>query len=285
MKVWTILMLVLGLVEAPSYAAKRNNPTFPATEDSPSEEVISSAPGYRGMPAPQRPEQQDVQLESLSAEPVRAAPSPVRVPSPKQRVAISKKTKTSKKKTVVVSYDKVPTSQSKPFVDRLHLVETLVSKYGRAYDYRSMTVPELEAVLEKLDAEAAPTRIVRETESASPTAPLAPPVVTRPIVETVVTPITEPDQTATSTETDRVQKRIRARNELRKQVEAEDAAEASSEMDNSETTLPPVELPAPPPPAPRAAVEEALPSPEESSTSIGSQAPETIAPYDRRQGQ
>ena len=52
------------------------------------------------------------------------------------------------------SFDVVPTSQTEPFIRRLKLAEALLTRHGRAYDYRAMTVVELQHVLDKLDSEA-----------------------------------------------------------------------------------------------------------------------------------
>jgi hypothetical protein len=52
------------------------------------------------------------------------------------------------------SYDVVPSSQTEPFIRRLKLAEALLTRYGRAYDYRAMTVVELQKVLDKLDSDA-----------------------------------------------------------------------------------------------------------------------------------
>lgn len=54
----------------------------------------------------------------------------------------------------LTSYDVVPSSQTEPFIRRLKLAEALLTRYGRAYDYRAMTVVELQKVLDKLDSDA-----------------------------------------------------------------------------------------------------------------------------------
>jgi hypothetical protein len=50
-------------------------------------------------------------------------------------------------------FDIVPTSQTEPFIRRLKLAEALLTRYGRAYDYRAMTVIDLQHILDKLDSE------------------------------------------------------------------------------------------------------------------------------------
>jgi hypothetical protein len=58
-------------------------------------------------------------------------------------------------------YDNVPADQVDPIITRLRLVGQLILRYGRAYDYRTMTVQELETILHRLDAnEAAQARAV-----------------------------------------------------------------------------------------------------------------------------
>jgi hypothetical protein len=112
--------------------------TYPATEEGPSQEVVSSAPGYNGTaPLPQaEPESSDAAAAAAAAQ-TKKATAPQAAPA-----AVSK------------GFDLVPTNQTEPLIRRLKLAETLVMKYGRAYDYRAMTVLELQGILDKLDAEA-----------------------------------------------------------------------------------------------------------------------------------
>src|SRR5262249_42158984 len=55
-------------------------------------------------------------------------------------------------------YDPVPVGQAEPLSRRLRLVDEMIRKYGRAYDYRIHTVKELEAILADLDAQARPAQ-------------------------------------------------------------------------------------------------------------------------------
>lgn len=54
-------------------------------------------------------------------------------------------------KTSEIGYDLVPTNQTDPLIQRLKLVEQLILKYNRAYDYRVHTIKDLESILAKLD--------------------------------------------------------------------------------------------------------------------------------------
>jgi hypothetical protein len=51
-------------------------------------------------------------------------------------------------------YDRVPIEQTNGVAKRLGLVEEILRKHGRAYDYRSLTVRDLEQILAELDAQA-----------------------------------------------------------------------------------------------------------------------------------
>lgn len=51
---------------------------------------------------------------------------------------------------VAKTYDRVPQDQIDPVLTRLQLVEEIVRRFGRAYDYRTHTVRELEAILQQL---------------------------------------------------------------------------------------------------------------------------------------
>ncbi|MGK5082647.1 hypothetical protein WDW37_05020 [Bdellovibrionota bacterium FG-1] len=48
-------------------------------------------------------------------------------------------------------YDPVPVGQVEPLAQRLKLVETLIQRHGRAYDYRIHTIKELQEILSQLD--------------------------------------------------------------------------------------------------------------------------------------
>lgn len=50
------------------------------------------------------------------------------------------------------SYDPVPSDQVNPVVRRLRLVEEIVRKHQRAYDYRMLTTRDLESILASLES-------------------------------------------------------------------------------------------------------------------------------------
>lgn len=50
------------------------------------------------------------------------------------------------------AFDVVPSDQTDALIKRLKLVETLIKRYGRAYDYRVLTTKDLEGLLAKLEA-------------------------------------------------------------------------------------------------------------------------------------
>jgi hypothetical protein len=52
------------------------------------------------------------------------------------------------------TFDSVPQAQADGVAKRLKLVEEIVRRYGRAYDYRSLTSKDLELILAELDAKA-----------------------------------------------------------------------------------------------------------------------------------
>jgi hypothetical protein len=53
-----------------------------------------------------------------------------------------------------IPFDSVPSGQADAISKRLRLVERLLTKYGRAYDYRTLTVKDLESILAYLEEEA-----------------------------------------------------------------------------------------------------------------------------------
>lgn len=70
-----------------------------------------------------------------------------------------------------LSYDPVPSDQIDALSRRLQLVDALIRRHARAYDYRTHTVHDLELTLAKLDASIAP----KAAPAAAPRAQLVPP--------------------------------------------------------------------------------------------------------------
>jgi hypothetical protein len=62
-----------------------------------------------------------------------------------------------KVKTATYTYDPVPSEQANAIAKRLQIVEILLRKYGRAYDYRIHTYKDLKKVLAELDRNSAAT--------------------------------------------------------------------------------------------------------------------------------
>lgn len=56
-----------------------------------------------------------------------------------------------------INFDQVPAGQAESVAQRLKYVEIIIRKYGRAYDYRTMTLRDLQAVLGQLDAASQPS--------------------------------------------------------------------------------------------------------------------------------
>ena len=49
-------------------------------------------------------------------------------------------------------FELVPANQAEPIIHRLKIVEELIRKHGRAYDYRMHTIKELQSILSQLDS-------------------------------------------------------------------------------------------------------------------------------------
>jgi hypothetical protein len=82
----------------------------------------------------------------LSGEPAPAKAAPVTVnQESKQKTVPSKKPKPS------FAYDPVPDQQAVKIAKRLAVVDQLIRRHRRAYDYRTHTVTELEGILTELD--------------------------------------------------------------------------------------------------------------------------------------
>jgi hypothetical protein len=61
-----------------------------------------------------------------------------------------------------LAYDPVPSDQIDALGRRLELVDALVRRHARAYDYRTHTVRDLELILAKLDASAGDSRSAQQ---------------------------------------------------------------------------------------------------------------------------
>ena len=91
----------------------------------------------------------------------------------------------AKKKPAVAAkggYELVPSTQAEPIIHRLKIVEELIRKFGRAYDYRVHTVKELQSILSQLEAS-------RNAQLPEPPAPVS-------------SPAAEPGATAAPTRTE-----------------------------------------------------------------------------------
>ncbi len=86
------------------------------------------------------------------AMPVDAQPTPVQTQAPVQTMAAPPARVA--KITRAVSFDAVPASQSDAILQRIKIVENLVRKYGRAYDYRAHTLKELQLIQSTLESAA-----------------------------------------------------------------------------------------------------------------------------------
>jgi hypothetical protein len=51
------------------------------------------------------------------------------------------------------SFDPVPQDQAELIARRLQLIDQLIRRHGRAYDYRTLTVRQLESILARLEAD------------------------------------------------------------------------------------------------------------------------------------
>lgn len=86
------------------------------------------------------------------------------------------------------SFDAVPASQKDAILERLTIVENLVRKYGRAYDYRTHTLKELQLIQSTLESTstpaaaaqpaAAPARVRAQAPVVAVPAPVAAPAAT-----------------------------------------------------------------------------------------------------------
>jgi hypothetical protein len=127
-----------------------------------------------------------VEDDSAASAPAQTVPITAPLPAPVTRKAVvqaraaapaaRRSSVASKLPDAALAYDLVPSDQIDPLARRLQLVEALIRRHARAYDYRIHTVPELETILAKLDAAegpAAPAHAAAEPKRIAKAAPAA----------------------------------------------------------------------------------------------------------------
>lgn len=120
-----------------------------------------------------------VQTQSVEAAPApkkakaraTAAAAPASVIETVPAIPSAKPVAAATARLATASFDTVPAGQSDAILQRLKIVENLVRKYGRAYDYRAHTLKELQLIQSTLESTAAPVA-----------APQAAPIPTAPVV-------------------------------------------------------------------------------------------------------
>ncbi len=134
-------------------------------------------------PSPAKAAENNRSPAPVVAPPVTAAPSSTRAAKVTQREDTRRNIRTpakpapaktaarvapSPKAAISRGFETVPDPQRDSIAQRLELVERLIRDHGRAYDYRVMTVAQLEKTLAELDAkvEADPLAVTAETAMA-----------------------------------------------------------------------------------------------------------------------
>jgi len=139
-----VMMVVpLALLSAASAAPRIkkivNKEVYAATDRN--EMPVDEQPGF-AVPAESDPAAAPALALKQTRAPVRAAKPKVPAPAAQPKVVSS-------------AFDSVPASQSEAILQRLKIVENLVRNYGRAYDYRTHTLKELQLIQSTLESTAA----------------------------------------------------------------------------------------------------------------------------------
>jgi hypothetical protein len=139
-----------GSFSTQAWAAKAHKPleTYSATEEAVAPARVV-APSRLTAAAPEARAQRPTMTRALAPATTKAAPQ-----------------------MTTTGYDPVPSDQVNALSQRLKLVDTLIRRHGRAYDYRMHTVRDLEAVLARLEASAPATAPAPTV--AAPAVPSAP---------------------------------------------------------------------------------------------------------------
>ena len=131
--VWTLVFAFC--IGSPAFAAKmkRTSQSYPAVEGEESASVSTVAQTQVPAPAQMPTQGKAAPVISPPATPPPSAPPPVAA------------------RGIMSNYDAVPAEQIEPLAKRLKLVEAIMRLHGRAYDYRVITIHDLELILASLE--------------------------------------------------------------------------------------------------------------------------------------
>lgn len=158
-KVYLLLLGLLGwgMSMDRSYAAGPE--VYPAMEE---ETLVSLEEPTPPAPIPTADEPAEVKTARATRTAIKKVPKPKakkltlrqRIEVLEKEVTVLRSDKPQKSEPQDrFSFDPVPANHAPQIAERLKLVELLILRYGRAYDYRQMTLPELKAVFTKLERE------------------------------------------------------------------------------------------------------------------------------------
>lgn len=149
--IWLLLMVAMtsfGAFAANAATAKKAGP-----KKSVAPEIYSATESEEDTPAAKpQPFNPRRELRAAAVQP-RASMPRAPMTRPSVTVAVERSGPDAS-----AAFDPVPSDQSPALVKRLRLVELLISRHGRAYDYRVHTVRELESMLAQLDSPGASKR-------------------------------------------------------------------------------------------------------------------------------
>jgi hypothetical protein len=124
----------------------------PATKKAPTAPAASA----KSAKSSKTSQAQTAKAPAATAKRAVAAATPAAAPKATPAAAAAPAKAAQSARLAVATYDTVPASQSDALIQRLKIVENLIRKYGRAYDYRTHTLKELELIQSTLESAAAP---------------------------------------------------------------------------------------------------------------------------------
>jgi hypothetical protein len=137
MKSAYFMIAVLVLAPSGAFAAKHSKKTAPETYTA-------------ADPDPMEASASAVTSQQAGTAPPEDRPAPPSAGSVHAQVTTTPPPSASRWQTA--PFDKVPPPQTDGISRRLHLVDEILRRYGRAYDYRTLTVKDLEMIQSELDA-------------------------------------------------------------------------------------------------------------------------------------
>jgi hypothetical protein len=170
----TASLVAPGMAQAKSPSKKKAPEVYAATDVNEIQAGTAAALPVEDDTAPLL-SSQNVQVQEAAPQKKTAAPKQKqKTPRAVASAASAKANKPVAVTAKAVAFDVVPADQSNAILERLKIVEELIRKYGRAYDYRTHTLKELQLIQGTLESTSAARPVAAQVQAQAPAPAPAP---------------------------------------------------------------------------------------------------------------